>query len=114
MTRTSNKVESFHAFSAYLDFGSEGISTTNNSVEQEDRIISNQLVCNAVMLQNVADQTRVLNSLQDGDKTFAQDDLSFLSPYGTRHLKQFGEYRAEYQAEARPDTRMTMMPGAST
>ena len=77
------------------------------------RVIYNQLVCNAVMLQNVADQTRVLNSLRDEDKTFVRDDLSFLSPYGTRHLKRFGEYRAEYQAEAQPDTHMTMMPGAS-
>lgn len=113
VTRTTNKVESFHAFSAYLDLGSAGISATNNPLEQEKRVIYNQLVCNAVMLQNVADQTRVLNSLQDEDKTFVRDDLNFLSPYGTRHLKRFGEYRAEYQAEAQPDTHMTMMPGAS-
>ncbi len=35
VTRTTNKVESFHALSAYLDFGSAGIIATNNSVEQE-------------------------------------------------------------------------------
>ena len=80
---------------------------------KKKRVIYNQFVCNAVMLQNVADQTRVLNSLQDEDKTFARDDLSFLSPYGTRHLKRFGKYRAEYQAEAQPDIHMTMMPGVS-
>lgn len=113
VTRSTNKVESFHAFSAYLNFGSAGISTTNIPMEQEKRVVYNQLVCNAVMLQNVADQTRVLNSMQEEGKTYDSNDLSFLSPYGTQHLKRFGEYRAEYQAEAQPDTLITMMPDRS-
>lgn len=106
VTQATNKVESFHAFSAHLNFGSAGVSTTNNPAEQEKRVVYNQLVCNAVMLQNVADQTQALNSLHEEGNAYDRNDLGFLSPYGTSHLKRFGEYRAEHQAEMQPDTHM--------
>ncbi len=104
MTRTTNKVESFLAFASHLNFGSAGVSTTNNSVEQEKRTLYNQLICNAVMLQNVADQTQVLNAIQREGHSYSRTDLEFFSPYGTSHLKRFGEYRAEFRSEPYPET----------
>ena len=103
VTRSTNKVESFHAFAAHLNFGTAGISTTNNPEEQEKRMLYNQLVCNAVMLQNVADQTKALNEMERSGETYSRGDLAFLSPYGTSHLQRFGEYRTEFQADPYPD-----------
>lgn len=104
ITGNTNKVESFHAFSAHLDFGNAGVSTTSNPSEQEKRVIYNQLVCNAVMLQNVADQTQALNEMQADGQEVSRDDLSFFSPYGTHNWKRFGDYRSEYRAEPLPET----------
>jgi len=103
ITGNTNKVESFHAFSAHLDFGNAGVSTTSNPSEQEKRVIYNQLVCNAVMLQNVADQTQALNEMQADGQEVSRDDLSFFSPYGTHNWKRFGDYRSEYRAEPLPE-----------
>ena len=41
-----------------------------------------------------------LNLLQEDCKPYDWNDLSFLNPYGTRHLKPFGEYRSEFETEA--------------
>ncbi len=54
-------------------------------------------------MQIAADQTRVVNSLQEEGKAYFRNDLGFLSLYGMRHLKPVGDFGAEYQVEARPD-----------
>ena len=63
----------------------------------------NQLVANAVMLQNVVDQTRVLHELhhQEG-YPISKDDLTFVSPYVTRNLNRFGDYPTWYETEPPP------------
>ncbi len=76
---------------------------TNDPDEQEKITVYNQLVANAVMLQNVADQTRVLHELHQDGYTIRAEDLAFLSPYVTRNLKRFGVYETRYKTEPVPE-----------
>jgi TnpA family transposase len=55
VTDGANKVETFHEFSGFLNFGNQGVLKTNDPNEQEKITVYNQLVANAVMLQTVAD-----------------------------------------------------------
>ena len=103
VTSGSNKVESFHAFSGYLNFGRQGVLSTNDPDEQEKATVYNQLVANAVMLQNVADQTRVLHTLHQEGYPIRAEDLAYFSPYGTRNLKRFGAFDTRYTTEPLPE-----------
>ncbi|NFH90509.1 hypothetical protein FDA33_09925 [Clostridium botulinum] len=47
----------------------------------------NNLVSNAVILQNVADMTYILKEL-----LFTKSDVAALSQYITKHIKRFGDY----------------------
>jgi len=102
-----NKVESFHAFSQHLNFGNSGIITSSNPAEQEKRVVYNQLVSNAVMLQNVADQTQDLNALRKEGRAYDPDALAALSPDATKQLRRFGKYRTDYSPEPMPETAIT-------
>lgn len=53
ITSTTNKVESYNGYSKYFSFGGEGIISENDPDEQEKRIKYNDLVSNAVILQNL-------------------------------------------------------------
>ena len=102
VTDGANKVETFHEFSDFLNFGSRGVLRTNNPDEQEKMTVYNQLVANAVMLQNVVDQTRVLHELHQEGYPISKDDLAFMSPYVTRNLNRFGDYPTRYKTESAP------------
>lgn len=102
VTDGANKVETFHEFSDFLNFGSRGVLRTNNPTEQEKLTIYNQLVANAVILQNVADQTRVLHDLHQDGYAISAKDLAFMSPYVTRNLKRFGDYPTRYKTDPVP------------
>lgn len=79
-----------------------GVLQTNNPDEQEKMAVYNQLVANAVMLQNVVDQTQVLHELHQEGHPISKDDLAFMSPYVTRNLKRFGDYQTGYKTEPTP------------
>lgn len=102
VTDGANKVETFHEFSDYLNFGSRGVLRTNDPDEQEKMAVYHQLVANAVMLQNVVDQTRVLHELHQEGYPINKDDLAFMSPYVTRNLNRFGDYQTWYKTEPTP------------
>jgi TnpA family transposase len=102
VTDGANKVETFHEFSDFLNFGSRGVLRTNNPDEQEKMAVYNQLVANAVMIQNVVDQTRVLHELHQEGYPISKDDLAFMSPYVTRNLNRFGDYPTWYKTEPAP------------
>ena len=92
ITSTTNKVESYNGFSKYFSFGGEGIISENDPDEQEKRIKYNDLVSNAVILQNVVDMTHILKELAASGVEFTKSDVAALSPYLTRHIKRFGDY----------------------
>jgi TnpA family transposase len=102
VTDGANKVETFHQFSDFLNFGSRGVLRTNNPDEQEKMAVYNQLVANAVMLQNVVDQTRVLHELHQEGYPINKEDLAFMSPYVTRNLNRFGDYATWYKTDPAP------------
>jgi TnpA family transposase len=87
----TNKVEAYNGFSKWLNFGGE-ILQENDPAEQEKLIKYNTLVANALIFQNVIDQTRIIKNLMlDGFEVKAED-LKILSPYLTAHVKRFGDY----------------------
>ncbi|AJA46839.1 transposase [Clostridium pasteurianum DSM 525 = ATCC 6013] len=92
ITSTTNKVESYNGFSKFFAFGGEGVITENDPDEQEKRIKYNNLVSNAVILQNVADITYILKQLLANGVKFTKSDVAALSPYITKHIKRFGDY----------------------
>jgi Tn3 transposase DDE domain len=59
---------------------------------QEKRIKYNDLVANAVAIQNVIDLTRAVRELIREGYPVNREDLAALSPYQTRHIKRFGDY----------------------
>jgi TnpA family transposase len=97
ITSTTNKVESYNSFSKYFSFGGEGIISENDPEEQEKRIKYNDLVSNAVILQNVVDMTHILKELAASGVEFTKSDIAALSPYLTRHIKRFGDYEIDLE-----------------
>ena len=88
----TNKVESYNGFAKYLYFGGEGVIGENDPNEQEKAIKYNDLVANSVIFWNTAEQTRILRQLRRDGWKFDRNDLGFLSPYTTAHIKRFGDY----------------------
>ncbi len=74
----------------------------NGPADQEKAIVYNELVTNAVALQNVVDQTQALHTLKSNGVSIRPADLAFLSPYATSKLKRFGDYPTDLQPEAMP------------
>ena len=102
VTDGANKVETFHEFSDFLNFGSRSVLKTNDPKEQEKLAVYNLWVANAVMLQNVVDQTRVLHELHQEGYRINKDDVAYKSPYVTRNLNRFGDYPTWYKTERAP------------
>ena len=70
ITRTTNKVESYHGFSKWFCFGGEGIIADNDPEEQEKSIKYNSLVANAVIFQNTIDLSEILQIKDHNKKLF--------------------------------------------
>jgi TnpA family transposase len=98
----TTKIERHHKFSKHLAFGAGGHLRSNNPADQEKAIVYNELVANAVALQNVVDQTQAIHTLKSKGVSIRPTDLAFLSPYATSKLKRFGEYPTDLQPEAMP------------
>ena len=98
----TTKIERHHKFSKHLAFGAGGHLRSNNPADQEKAIVYNELVANAVALQNVVDQTQAIHTLKSKGVSIRPTDLAFLSPYVTSKLKRFGEYPTDLQPEAMP------------
>ncbi len=98
----TTKIERHHKFAKHLAFGSGGHLRSNNPADQEKAIVYNELVTNAVALQNVVDQTQALHTLKSKGIDIRPDDLAFLSPYATSKLKRFGEYPTDLKPETMP------------
>ena len=98
----TTKVERHHKFAKHLAFGAGGHLRSNNPADQEKAIVYNELVTNAVALQNVVDQTQALHALKSQGINVRAADLAFLSPYATSKLKRFGDYPTDLKPEAMP------------
>ena len=103
--KCTTKIERHHRFAKHLAFGGEGLLQSNDPADQEKAIIYNELVANAVALQNVVDQTQALHALKSEGVVIEPADLPYLSPYATRNLKRFGDYPTELKPEPAPQLR---------
>lgn len=103
----TTKIERHHKFSKHLAFGAGGHLRSNDPADQEKAIVYNELVANAVALQNVVDQTQAIHTLKAKGVSIRPADLAFLSPYATSKLKRFGEYPTDMKPDAMP-TRTTL------
>jgi TnpA family transposase len=98
----TTKIERHHKFAKHLAFGAGGHLRSNDPADQEKAIVYNELVTNAVALQNVVDQTQALHTLKSKGINIRATDLAFLSPYATSKLKRFGDYPTDLKPEAMP------------
>ena len=92
ITATTNKVESYNGLSDWIRFGSKQLVASNDPDEMEKSIKYNTLIANCIMLQNVIDITDICHELQEEGYKITKEDVSYMSPYMTEHLKRFGEY----------------------
>jgi TnpA family transposase len=102
LTASTNKVEAYNGFAKWLFFAGSGVIADNDAEEQEKAITSNDVVANAVIFQNVVDQTAILRALMDEGDPVAREDLAALSPYVTGHIKRFGAYVIDLEAAPQP------------
>ncbi|SMC29511.1 Transposase and inactivated derivatives, TnpA family [Andreprevotia lacus DSM 23236] len=91
VTAGTNKTESYNGFAKWMSFGGDVI-TVNEPDEQQKRLRYNDLIASSLILQNVVDMTLVLQEMRKDNWTITDEDLDFLSPYMTQHIKRFGDY----------------------
>lgn len=100
--KCTTKIERHHRFAKHQAFGGGGHLRTNDPADQEKAIVYNELVANAVVLQNVVDQTNALHLLRSEGALIRHVDLTFLSPYATSNFKRFGDYPTDLRPEPVP------------
>ncbi len=100
VTGVTNKIESYHAFTKWLDFGGEVINE-NDPVEQQKRLRFLDLVASAVILQNTVDMMRALQAMYHANEPVDIGNMAHLSPYG-RHFKRFGNYLLDMKKPPEP------------
>jgi Tn3 transposase DDE domain-containing protein len=76
----------------------------NEPEEQEKMIKYNDLVANAVIFQNVVDQSRILAELRAEGFPVHRQDVAALSSYLMTHIKRFGDYVIDLGTHPQPLT----------
>lgn len=101
VSATTNKIESYHAFTKWLDFGGDVINE-NDPNEQQKRVRFIDLVASSVILQNTVDMMRVLQEMYADGEPVSAADVEFLSPYMTSGIKRFGNYHLDLKRPPEP------------
>ena len=65
---------------------------TNDPDEMEKSIKYNNLITNAIILQNIIDITDICHELKQEGHLITKEDIAGMSPYITDSIKRFGEY----------------------
>lgn len=94
VSASTNKIESYHSFTKWLDFGGEVI-TENDPNEQQKRLRYIDLVASSVILQNTVDMMRILQSMHAAGKPVSVADFDFLSPYGRNGIIRSGNFHLD-------------------
>ena len=92
VTAGTNGVEGYHALTKWLEFGVEGVIQENDPDEQQKRIRYLGLLAASLIYWNVVEMTRAISELVAQGYPVEKADLSYLSPFVTRHIKRFGDY----------------------
>ncbi|WP_034301970.1 Tn3 family transposase [Herbaspirillum sp. RV1423] len=101
VTATTNKIESYHAFTKWLDFGGDVIGE-NDPNEQQKRLRYIDLVASAVILQNTVDMMKIMQDMYAAGEPISVADAEFMSPYGTHGVKRFGNYHLDLKRPPEP------------
>lgn len=94
VTATTNKIESYHAFTKWLDFGGDVIAE-NDPNEQQKRLRYIDLVASAVILQNTVDMMRIIQEMYAAGEPVTATDAEYMSPYGTYGVNRFGKFHLD-------------------
>ena len=92
ITATTNKVEQYNQLCDWTSFGSTELVASNDDTEMEKAVKYTDLINNCVMLQNVIDMSDIIHQLTQEGAQIREDDIAFLSPYITKHIKRYGDY----------------------
>jgi len=92
ITATTNKVEAYNGFSAWITFGGDKIIAHNDPIEMEKRIKYTDLIATALILKTTLDMTVQLHSLHGEGYLVNPETVARLSPYMTEHYQRFGKY----------------------
>lgn len=65
--------------------------------EMEKAVKYNDIITNSVILQNIIDMSDIIHQLTQEGAEIREDDIAFLSPYLTEHIKRFGDYLIDMQ-----------------
>ena len=66
--------------------------SSNDEDEMEKAVKYNDIITNSVILQNIIDMSDIIHHLTQEGAEIREDDIAFLSPYLTEHIKRFGDY----------------------
>jgi TnpA family transposase len=91
ITAQTNKVEAYNALSDWCAFGSDVLVASNDDIEMEKAVKYNDILTNSVILQNVCDMSDIIAELMEEGYKITKEDMSYLCPYWTSHLKRFGD-----------------------
>jgi TnpA family transposase len=93
ITAQTNKVESYNEFSGWISFGSRHAIVASNDPEEHEKAVKyNDIIANAVMLQNVIDMSMIVKDLAAKGYPVKRSALRQMSPYLTDHINRSGEY----------------------
>ena len=70
---------------------------SNDEEEMEKAIKYCDILTNSIILQNIVDMSDIIHQLAQEGHNIREDDIAFLSPYMTEHIKRFGDYFIDIQ-----------------
>jgi hypothetical protein len=100
----TTKIERHRRFATYLASGGEGLLWTYDPADQEKATNYNELLANAMALQNVVDQTQALQAFKSEGARIKHAALGFLSPCARGKLKHFRDDAADLEPDPLPMT----------
>ena len=92
ITATTNKVEQYNQLCDWTSFGSTELVASNDDTEMEKAVKYTDIINNCIMLQNVIDMSDIIHQLTQEGAEIREEDIAFLSPYITKHIKRYGDY----------------------
>lgn len=110
ITKTTNIAECYNQFCQWIRFALGGLMTENDPEEMQKRVRYTDIIANALMVQNVADLTKALETLEQRGYPIKSEDVEHLSAYMTEHLQRFGDYTLKMRPVAPFPKKEEMLP----
>ncbi len=92
ITAQTNKVEEYNQLCDWTSFGALELVAGNDEDEMEKAVKYCDIITNSIILQNIVDMSDIIYQLMEEGHDVREDDIGYLSPYMTEHIKRFGDY----------------------